>query len=77
MNQLDVLFKTDGEIIKLKILHDGRMGREEAARYLGMKPQTLAKWVTQGKGPRYVRVGGRVFYFKADLDSFIQEGMQG
>ena len=29
----------------------------------------------QGKGPRYVRVGGRIFYFLHDIDAFIREGL--
>ena len=62
--------------VKSKTLPDGRMDRASAARYLGYKPQTLAKWAMQGKGPRYVRVGGRIFYFLRDLDAFIQAGAQ-
>ena len=57
-------------------LQDGRMNRTEAARYLGLSPKTLAMWVSQGKGPKFHRVGGRVFYFLHDLDAFIQEGAQ-
>ena len=61
--------------VKPETLPDGRMDRASAARYLGYKPQTLAKWAMQGKGPRYV-LGGRIFYFLHDLDAFIQEGAQ-
>ncbi len=57
--------------VRVRILPDGRMTREDAARYLGMKPKTLAMWQLQGKGPTSVRVGGRRFYFQADLDAFI------
>ena len=62
--------------VKPGILQDGRMDRASAARYLGCKPQTLAKWAMQGRGPRCVRVVGRVFYFKHDLDAFIQAGAE-
>ena len=55
-------------------LHDGRMTRTEAAQYLGLSPKTLAMWVSQSKGPKFHRVGGRVFYFLHDLDVFIQAG---
>jgi hypothetical protein len=48
------------------------MSRENSARYLGLKEKTLAMWALQGKGPRFVRVGSRVFYFKNDLDAFIR-----
>jgi hypothetical protein len=60
------------EHVKVRILPDGRMARGDAARYLGHQPKTLAMWALQGKGPRSVKVGGRVFYFKEDLDVFIR-----
>ena len=57
---------------RVRVLPDGRMTREDAAIYLGRKPKTLAMWQLQGRGPRSVLVGGRRFYFKADLDAFIR-----
>jgi hypothetical protein len=62
---------------RVRILPDGRLTREDAATYLGMKPKTLAMWQLHGKGPRSVLVGGRRFYFKADLDAFIHSGEAG
>lgn len=59
------------ELVRVRVLPDGRMTRTDAARYLGHQPKTLAMWQLQGKGPRAVRVGGRVFYYRADLDKFI------
>jgi hypothetical protein len=58
--------------IRVRVLPDGRMDRENAAQYLGHQPKTLAMWAYQGKGPRSVKVGGRVFYFRKDLDEFIR-----
>jgi hypothetical protein len=58
--------------IRVRVLPDGRMDRENAAQYLGHQPKTLAMWAYQGKGPRSVKVGGRVFYFRRDLDEFIR-----
>lgn len=58
--------------VRVRILPDGRITRADAAAYLGYKPKTLAQWVSQGYGPRLVRVGGRVFYYRADLDQFIR-----
>ena len=60
------------EQVRVRILPDGRMTREDAAKYLGREAKTLAMWQLQGKGPRSVLVGGRRFYFKADLDAFIR-----
>ena len=57
--------------VRVRVLPDGRMSRENAARYLGLTPKTLAEWKLYGTGPRCVKVGGRCFYYKADLDAFI------
>ena len=60
------------ERVRVRILPDGRMTRDDAARYLGMTSKTLAMWWTQRKGPRAHRVGGRCFYYQDELDVFIQ-----
>jgi hypothetical protein len=60
------------EQVRVRVLPDGRMAREDAARYLGLGSKTLAMWALQGKGPRSVKVGGRVFYFKDILDGFVR-----
>jgi|TARA_Y100000294_G_C8493763_1_gene311884 hypothetical protein len=59
------------EFVRVRVLPDGRMTRQYAGIYLGLDPKTLANMATQGKGPRSIKVGGRVFYFKDDLDRFI------
>jgi hypothetical protein len=33
----------------------------------------LAKWRSAGGGPRFVRIGGRIFYDAADLETFIAD----
>lgn len=63
--------------VSVRMLPDGRMNRENAAKYLGMSVKTLATWETQGTGPRSIRVGGRRFYFKDDLDRFIRGEAKG
>ena len=59
------------EQVRVRVLPDGRMTREDAARYIGHSPKTLAMWALHGQGPRFVKVAGRVFYYRADLDQFI------
>ena len=59
------------EQVNVRVLPDGRMTREDAAAYLGLKTKTLAMWHSLGKGPRCVKVGGRAFYYKDVLDEFI------
>jgi hypothetical protein len=44
---------------------------EETSAYLRIATQTLAKWRSAGGGPRFVRIGGRIFYDIADLEIFI------
>ena len=50
------------------------LNREQAAKYLGIKPQTLAAWATTG---RYqlpmVKVGRSVRYLQSELDRFIAD----
>lgn len=53
---------------------DGRVSRSRAAAILGLSAKTLANWQTRGLGPRSVRVGGRRFYYVADLLAFIEAG---
>lgn len=52
---------------------DGRLTRAQAAKYLGVAPQTLANWHTQGRGPKSMKLGGKVFYWLADLEAFLEE----
>ena len=49
---------------------DGRVNRSEAAKFLGFKPKTLAEWHRLGYGPPSFLVGGRRFYYLADLASY-------
>ncbi|MBC18549.1 MAG: DNA-binding protein [Desulfovibrio sp.] len=51
-------------------------GTKQAAQYLGgvITPGTLEVWRCYGKGPRYAKLGRRVVYLQADLDSFVELG---
>jgi hypothetical protein len=62
------------EIVKVPIVvfPDGRMDTENAARFLGISPKTLANMRSTGAGPRFVK-RGRVFYFQEDLQRWIDE----
>ena len=44
--------------------------REEAAKYLGLGLRTLDNWRSQGRGPRYLKLGSRVIYPLQELDAF-------
>jgi hypothetical protein len=64
------------EQISVAVLPDGRMDRPNTAKYLGLAEPTLAVWATKGFGPRSFRVGGRAFYWKAEVDAFIRAGAE-
>jgi hypothetical protein len=59
------------EQVAVRVLPDGRLSAADAARYLGHAEKTLAMWRLRGIGPAWRKVGGRIFYFRRDLDAFI------
>lgn len=49
------------------------LSREDAAKYLSVKPQTLALWAcTKRYDLPFVKVGRSVRYRREDLDAFLQ-----
>ena len=53
-----------------------KMRRTEAAEYCKAKSgvgsySTLLTLACKGGGPRYEKVGGKVFYYRADLDEWL------
>lgn len=53
------------------IYPDGRMKPKDASIYTGFTEGTLANWRVTGKGPKFIKRGARIFYFKADLDAWL------
>lgn len=49
-----------------------RMATADASEYLGVAVATMNTWRTQGKGPKFYRLAGRVFYRRADLDAYVE-----
>lgn len=49
---------------------------KEAARYLRVEPQTLAKMRMQKRGPKYDKRGRFIRYHIADLDAWLKERPQ-
>jgi hypothetical protein len=60
------------ETVSVKIYPDGRMDTRNAALYLGLEEKTLAMKRSNGTGPCFIKLG-RIFYFKEDLDAWINE----
>ena len=47
--------------------------KRAAARYLDVSEKTLNDWIYQGKGPRFIKVGGKlVRYRPEDLEAFLE-----
>ena len=64
------------KVLQFLMLPDGRMDRRNAAGYLGLSVKTLAMHASRRTGPQFVKLGGKVFYFKEDLDSWVHSGRQ-
>jgi hypothetical protein len=60
------------EMVSVKIYPDGRMNTKNAALYLGLEEKTLAMKRSDGTGPSFIK-RGRIFYFREDLDAWINE----
>ncbi len=49
----------------------------EVARFLGIHPQTLAAWRSQGRGPKWVKVGARVVRYRpGDIEKWLRRNEQ-
>lgn len=49
------------------------LGRPALSEWLGVPEQTLAVWASQGKGPRYYRVGRHVRYRRSDVEAWLEQ----
>ncbi|MCP3960300.1 MAG: helix-turn-helix domain-containing protein [bacterium] len=47
---------------------------QEAARYLRLRPSTLARWRSVGGGPPFRKFGGRVVYSREELEEYAEAG---
>ncbi len=59
------------EPVRVRVLPNGDMDSNNAAKYVNRAPKTLAMWRMQGIGPEWTKNGGRVFYNKEALDTFM------
>ncbi len=55
----------------VETLPGGRVNTKGAAKHIGCSESLLTKQRIVGKGPRYLRLGGKVMYRLADLDAWI------
>lgn len=59
--------------VTIRLYPDGRLDSVSAAAYVGLNEKTLANYRCKGIGPKFVK-RGRVFYFKNDLDEWLNAG---
>ena len=60
------------ERVRVRILPNGKLDSNNAAKYVNRAPKTLAMWRMQGIGPDWTKCGGRVFYNEESLDAFMR-----
>ena len=57
--------------------HEGSVafGQDGLIGYLGgdISPRTVEKWRLTGRGPKFVRAGGRILYRKSDVDDWLDQ----
>lgn len=54
-------------------MQDERLPHKEAAPYIGVTENTLNTWrCTQRYPIPYLKIGSKVFYWKKDLDAFLE-----
>ncbi len=49
-----------------------RMNTRAAAKYMGVAAGTLEQWRCKGKGPAYIRVGGKIVYARSTLTDYLR-----
>lgn len=53
----------------------GILTTEEVASSLEVTEHTLAMWRSEGKGPKFVRLGRGIFYRRADVQEWIDKSV--
>ncbi|WON75154.1 helix-turn-helix domain-containing protein [Nitrosospira sp. Is2] len=57
---------------EIHLYPDGRLDTKNASSYIGLSEKTLAMMRCSGTGPSFIK-RGRIFYFKEDLDRWLNE----
>jgi predicted DNA-binding transcriptional regulator AlpA len=55
--------------------HTSLLSTKQAARLLGLSPQTLEKWRSQKKGPAFIKLGNKAVRYRSHaIEAFIEGG---
>jgi hypothetical protein len=68
---MGAVFSTSTKVVVM--FPDGRFDTKNAASYIGLSEKTLAMMRCSGTGPKFIK-RGRIFYFKEDLDIWLNAG---
>ena len=49
------------------------LNTDEVAKLVGLHSVTLAEWRTQGRGPRWVKLGRKVRYRPRDVEAWLDQ----
>ncbi len=51
---------------------DELLAEEDAGKELGNRPKrTMQQWRYLGKGPKYIKIGGRVYYRRSAIRTYL------
>ena len=51
---------------------DNLLNKKQVAALLNISVKTLDLWVSQNKGPRFLKIGRMVRYTQSEVENFIQ-----
>lgn len=46
------------------------LDKKQAAKFLGLTTSALSKWIVDSKGPKYCKMGNRVYYLREWLEEY-------
>lgn len=52
------------------------LSEETAAEMLHLSPRTLQRFRVEGRGPKFVKLGKRVFYREQDLEDYVNRSVR-
>ena len=59
------------------ILNDPLLSGHQVAVLLGRRDRTMEYWRLTGKGPKHVKLEGKISYFVSDIDRWLKEQTSG
>ncbi|MHB1934586.1 MAG: helix-turn-helix domain-containing protein [Leptospirillum sp.] len=61
-------------VLKTEVVVVGELlNSEQAASFLGVRPQTLACWRLYGRGPAFAKIGRLVRYDRLTLENWVRK----